>query len=536
MLDALHSGAYKTLLLHGVTGSGKTELYLRTIEESLRIGRGAIVLVPEIALTPQTVQTFRRRLGLRVGVYHSRLSLGQKFDLWRQIRAGEVRVVIGARSALFSPIHPLGVIIVDEEHESTYKQGEVPRYQARDMAVLRGTRENALVVLGSATPSVESLHNAREGKYGLLELPERVGPHASPRMVVIDMKRHWREGKIGSTGESMLSPPLRDALARRLELGEQSLLLLNRRGFANQVVCMACGAIRMCDNCAVPMTWHKQAGTMLCHWCGFKAPLPKTCAECGADEIQGLGLGTQRIEEVLAELFPTARVLRVDTDSMRRRGALETAWRKIQGGEVDFILGTQMIAKGLHLEQITLVGVILADFALFMPDFRSSERTYSLLTQVAGRAGRGALAGEVIVQSFMPQHFAIDCAARLNGDQFYERELRNRRMLRFPPFGRLISIIVAGENEEAVREQAQQLGGMLKPLVYRTEYYGVRVLGPTPAPLGRLEGEYRWRLLARGERSAPLRALVREGLTKFADVHRRAAVSVTVDVDPFDMM
>ncbi len=536
LVEPLHARQYRTFLLHGVTGSGKTELYLRTIEEALRIGRTAVVLVPEIALTPQTVESFRRRLGAAVGVYHSRLSLGQKFDLWKRIKSDEVRVVIGARSALFAPLPALGVVIVDEEHESSYKQSDTPRYHARDVAVMRGSRENAVVILGSATPSAESLHNAREGKYRLLRLPERIGPHAPPVMTVIDMKRHWRQGDIGSAGESMLSPPLREAIARRIETGEQVMLLLNRRGFANQILCMACGKLRMCPDCDVPLTYHKTGDRLMCHWCGYKTELPKVCPECGAAEIRQLGMGTQRIEEVLAEFYPQARILRVDTDSMRRQGAYMAAWEKIRRREVDIILGTQMIAKGLHLESVTLVGVILADFALFMPDFRSAERTYALLTQMAGRAGRGAIAGEVIVQSFMPQHYAIDCAARLAEEAFYERELRYRRLLRFPPFGRLVALTLSGTDAEFVRDMAFRLSGLLKPLTYRADYHGIRVLGPTPAPLGKLEGQWRWRLLARGERPGPLHELVREGLPAFNKAPNRAKVNLTIDADPFDLM
>ncbi len=536
VLVPLRAGDYQTFLLHGVTGSGKTEIYLRAIEETLRGGRTAIVLVPEIALTPQTVETFRRRLGSLVGIYHSQLSLGQKFDLWKSIRDGRVRVVVGARSALFAPLPALGVVIVDEEHESSYKQDDAPRYHARDMAVLRALREGAVAILGSATPSAESLHNAREGKYRLLRLPDRIGPHAPPSMHVVDLKRHWREGQLESADGGMLSPPLREAIALRLERREQVMLLLNRRGFASQTVCLGCGKITFCPDCDVPMTWHKSAERLLCHWCGQRTPLPKNCPECGKDEMQTLGQGTQRIEETLAAAFPTASVLRIDADSMRRKGAFLTAWEKINRHEVDIILGTQMIAKGLHLERVTLVGVVSADFALFMPDFRAAERTFSLLTQMAGRAGRGAIAGEVIVQTFMPQHYAIDCAARLAEESFFERELRYRRMLRFPPYGRLVGLVLSGADENQVRERAFQLGGLLKPLAYKPQYKGIRVLGPTPAPLARLQGKYRWRLLARGDRPGPLHALLREGLTALERFGRASSVSLTVDVDPCDLL
>jgi primosomal protein N' (replication factor Y) len=536
LLEALREARFQAFLLHGVTGSGKTEIYLRVIAEALRIGRTAIVLVPEIALTPQIVETFQRRLGRIVGVYHSKLSLGQKLDLNRLIEANEVRVMIGARSALFSPLPALGVVIVDEEHETSYKQAETPRYHARDVAVVRAQRAGALAILGSATPSIESLHNAREGKYRRLTLPDRIGPHASPHMTVVDMKRHLQLAAGGEALDGLLSPALREAIARRLERGEQTLLLLNRRGFANHVLCLKCEQQIECPNCDVAMTYHKTIHRLMCHWCGQRAPLPDACPHCGAEEIQVLGFGTQRIEEALATTFPHARLLRVDLDSMKRKGALREAWRQISGHTVDIILGTQMIAKGLHLEEVTLVGVISADFALLLPDFRAAERTYQLLTQVAGRAGRGQKPGEVIVQSFMPHHYAIDCAARLAESEFYERELRLREMLRFPPFARLTALIVSGPDEKLVRDQAYQLSGVLKRLVYRTEHHMVKILGPTPAPIARIESQHRWRLLARCPKPRPLHEVLRQGLKDFAPLRKRGKVNLTVDVDPTDLM
>lgn len=535
--QALSSGQYRTFLLHGVTGSGKTELYLRTIEQTLRLGRSAVVLVPEIALTPQTVAVFRHRLGSLVGVYHSRMSLGQKYDLWRRITERRVRVVIGARSALFVPVSDPGVFIVDEEHESTYKQSETPRYHARDVAVVRGSRLGAVVLLGSATPSAASLHNAREGKYAYLRLTRRIGPHAAPTMTIVDMKRHLGTAQMVDSSEALISPPLRRALADRLEAGEQSILLLNRRGFANHVLCLKCETSIICPHCDVPMTYHKTVDRLLCHWCGHRMPVPKVCPACEAAEVHSLGLGTQRIEEMLAEQFPAARLLRVDMDSMRRKGAHQAAWDKINNHQVDIILGTQMIAKGLHLERVTLVGVVSADFALFMPDFRAAERTYALLTQVAGRAGRGSTPGEVIVQTFIPHHYAIDAAARLAEAEFYERELHIRRMLRFPPFTRMAALILTDPDADAVRERSTRLANMLKTLTYRPNYKTVQVLGPTPAPIGRLEDQYRWRLLVRSTRVRPLHDLLAEGLAEF---HRRvkgsARSTLTIDIDPMDLM
>jgi primosomal protein N' (replication factor Y) len=532
----LHSGGYRGFLLHGVTGSGKTEVYLRLIEEALRIGRSAIVLVPEIALTPQTVQTFRNRLGRIVGIYHSRQSLGQKFDLWKRIRERDIRVVIGTRSALFVPLSGLGVIIVDEEHEPSYKQAETPRYHARDVAVMRANRSGAVVVLGSATPSIESLHNAREGKYTRLRLPKRVGPHASPVMNLVDLKKTVRGDSVKGMTEVMISPPLLEGIKKRLEKGEQTVLLLNRRGFANHVLCLKCEKSILCNHCDISMTWHKQGQQMLCHWCGASDSLPQTCPACNAAEIAVLGLGTQRIEEHLHAAFPSARVIRVDMDSMRAKNAYLDTWEKIRNHEVDIILGTQMIAKGIHLESVTLVGVISADFSLFLPDFRAAERTYSLLTQVAGRAGRGDQPGEVIVQSFMPHHYAIDMAARLAEEEFYEKELKTRRLLRFPPFARLISILLTGQAEKNVRRQADKLGALMKRLTYTPDFKTVQILGPTPSAVKRVDNQWRWRIIMRGPDFRQLHANLNQALQDFRKNTHGEAVRLTIDVDPVDLL
>lgn len=534
MTEPLESAEFRAFLLHGVTGSGKTEVYLRTIEEALRLGRTALVLVPEISLTPQAVHVFRARLGPLAAVYHSRLTLGQKYDLWKKIVAGEVRVLIGARSAIFAPLPSLGVIVVDEEHEGSYKQGDTPRYHARDVAVLRARRAGAVAILGSATPSMESVHNAREGKYTLLRLGNRIGPHASPVMSVIDMKAHLGQGEAG--GGAMISPPLRAAIEKRLEAGEQSVLLLNRRGFANHVLCMACETTIGCPRCDVSLTFHKSIKKLVCHWCGHTQALPPVCPKCNKPEVQALGLGTQRIEEVLAEMFPKARSIRIDVDTMKGRRAFIDAWGKITRREVDIILGTQMIAKGFHLESVTLVGVVSADFALFLPDFRAAERTYHLLTQAAGRAGRGEKPGEVIVQSFMLHHYAIDLAARLAEKEFYERELHIRRMLRFPPLARLIGILASGEDQALVREQANRLSNMMKALANRPAYRDLKVLGPAPAPIGKIEDRYRWRILVRGLTPGPMHELLRQAMGEFERVHQKSKVLITVDVDPVDLL
>lgn len=534
LLTALHASKYHAFLLHGVTGSGKTEIYLRIIAEALKLGRTAIVLVPEIALTPQLVDGFRARLGALVGVYHSKLTLGQKFDLWKRIQRREVRVMIGARSAIFSPLPNLGVVIVDEEHETSYKQGETPRYHGRDVAVMRARMDGALAILGSATPSIESLHNAREGKYKRLRLPERISPHPPPKMTIIDMRRHLPGAD--QSGEHLISPPLREALEQRLEAKQQSILLLNRRGYANHVLCLNCEQALMCPHCDVPLTYHKKGDRLICHWCGERQPLPRVCPNCATGEIHTLGLGTQRVEEVLEKIFPSARTLRIDVDSMRRRGAFMEAWRKISSGEIDIILGTQMIAKGIHLENVTLVGVVSADFALFLPDFRAGERTFSLLTQVAGRAGRGAIPGEVFVQTFVPHHYAIDLAARGAEEQFYERELQSRRVLQFPPFARLAALIVSGKDAAAVRVQAETLYNCLRPYTFQPQFKTVRIFGATPAPIGKLDDMFRWRLLARSPHVRELHEVLRLGLADFEKSHKKSQAIITIDIDPIDLL
>lgn len=535
ILRPLGEGKFHTFVLHGVTGSGKTEVFVRAIEEGLRRGKTAIVLVPEIALTPQTVHVFRGRLGSLVGVYHSRMTLGQKYDLWKQIASGEVRVVIGARSAVFAPLENLGLIVVDEEHESTYKQGETPRYHARDVAVWRASKSGAVAILASATPSLESLYNAKSGKYTLLEMPERVGQHASPLMTVVDMKRQLAEAEDDSALTS-ISPPLRAAIQDRLDRKEQTVLLLNRRGFANQIMCLRCEKPVQCPHCDVSLTYHKPIEKLICHWCGHNEEVTKKCPKCGEDELQTLGLGTQKVEEALAEEYPTARIARVDMDTMKGRRSFIDVWQKISRHEVDIILGTQMIAKGFHLESVTLVGVISADFALFLPDFRSAERTYNLLTQVAGRAGRGDVPGEVIVQSYMPHHYAIDMAARLQGEAFYEKELHIRKMLRFPPLARLIGILVSGQDLPQVREHASRLANMLKTLARRPSSVNLQVLGPAPAPIAKLEDRHRWRILLRGPQPGPLHELLAQGQQAFEHVHQKSKVHLTIDVDPVDLL
>ncbi|MEK7706933.1 MAG: primosomal protein N', partial [Verrucomicrobiota bacterium] len=429
-----------TFLLHGVTGSGKTEVYLQAIAHALEQGKGAIVLVPEISLTPQTVERFKARfssgkLKTLVAVLHSHLSAGERHDEWHKIRQGRARIVIGARSAIFAPVEPLGLIVVDEEHEHTYKQEEAPRYHARDVAIVRGQMENAVVVLGSATPSLESYHNCKKGKYTLLELPERVDDQKMPHVRVVDMRQAARGGK----GIPIFSQQLKEAIAQRLERGEQTILFLNRRGYSTSLQCPLCGFVAKCPNCSLSLTYHRPEQKLSCHLCGHVEPVPAVCPEvkCKNPAIRYAGTGTQRVEETLAKLFPQARIKRMDSDVMKRKDDYRKVLGDFRTGKIDILVGTQMIAKGLHFPNVTLVGIIYADLALHLPDFRAGERTFQLLTQVAGRAGRGDVEGEVFVQAFTPFHPAIQYARRHDFTGFYEQEIEFREQLKYPPASRV---------------------------------------------------------------------------------------------------
>jgi primosomal protein N' len=449
-----------TFLLHGVTGSGKTEVYLQAIAHVLEQGRGAIVLVPEISLTPQTVERFKARFShgpnrTLVAVLHSHLSAGERHDEWHKIRQGRARIVIGARSAIFAPIEPLGLIIVDEEHEHSYKQEEAPRYHARDVAVVRGRREGAVVVLGSATPSLESYHNVTRGKYELLELPHRADHKTMPLVRVVDMRQEARKEK----GTPIFSLQLKEAITQRLEKKEQVMLFLNRRGYATSMQCPKCGYVAECPNCSVALTYHRRAQRLLCHICGHDTPAPAVCpaSKCRNPAIRYAGLGTEKVEDTLTKLFPHASIRRMDSDVLKRKDDYRHILGDFKRGKIDILVGTQMIAKGLHFENVTLVGVIYADLSLHQADFRAGERTFQLLTQVAGRAGRGAVEGEVFVQAFTPFHPAIQYARRHDFTGFYDQEIEFREQLKYPPVGRVALLTLKGRNEDKVKFAADHL-------------------------------------------------------------------------------
>jgi primosomal protein N' (replication factor Y) (superfamily II helicase) len=522
-----------TFLLHGVTGSGKTEVYLQALAHTLRQGKGAIVLVPEISLTPQTVERFKARfcsgpLQTLVAVLHSHLSSGERHDEWHKIRQGRARIVVGARSAVFAPVEPLGLIVVDEEHEHSYKQEEAPRYHARDLAVIRGRFEHAVVVLGSATPALESYHNALHGKYTLLELPQRADDKTMPLVRVIDMRQEARKDK----GTPILSQKLRDEIMNRLERKEQVMLFLNRRGYASSLQCPVCGYVAQCPNCSVALTYHRGDQRLLCHICGHATRAPNACPDpkCRNPAIRYAGLGTERVEETLTRLFPHARIRRMDSDTLKRKEDYRRILGDFRTGRIDILLGTQMIAKGLHFPNVTLVGIIYADLSLHQPDFRAGERTFQLLTQVAGRAGRGDVEGEVVVQAFSPFHPAIQYARRHDFLGFYEQEIEFREQLKYPPSSRVALLTLKGRNEDKVRFSAEHLRKELERRLAAIK--GLVIAGPAPAPLLRAETFYRHQIMLRARQMPPLsRELTRllEELTLPEDV------TLTVDVDPMNL-
>jgi primosomal protein N' (replication factor Y) len=513
--------APKPLLLHGVTGSGKTEIYLQAIQQVLDAGDGAILLVPEISLTPQTVERFKSRFAAtqhEVAVLHSHLSEGERHDEWHRIRAGRARVVIGARSAVFAPVEKLGVIIVDEEHENTYKQEETPRYHGRDLAVLRGHLEKCAVLLGSATPSLESYHNAATGKYELLRLTQRVDDRKMPFIRIVDMRMEAKKSS------PILSDPLADAIRSRLEKKEQVILFLNRRGFSTTLLCAKCGHVQECPNCSVALTFHRGANRVACHLCGHLAVAPTRCPGCQDPGIKYTGTGTEKVEDAVARTFPKAVVKRMDADVMQRREAYRETLDAFRTGRIDILVGTQMIAKGLHFPNVTLVGIVNADMGLHLPDFRASERTFQLLTQVAGRAGRGDVEGEVVVQSYTPFHPAIQFARHHDFEGFYEQEIEWRRKMGQPPFTHFVLITVRSPHEERARFSTETLHRRLKDVLPSNVTLGE----PAPAPIEKSHGTFRHHIAIRTQAILRLGRTLREVLDRLTFPED---VFVVVDVD-----
>ena len=525
---ALDSHAYSPFLLHGVTGSGKTEVYIRAMRVALKLGRAALMLVPEIALTPVFSQRLRMHFGEQVAIFHSSLSKGERFDEWTRVRNGAARIVIGTRSAVFAPIQNLGLVIVDEEHESTYRQQDSPRYNARDTAIVRAQKQAAVVILGSATPSLESFHNASTGKYQYLQLPNRLGDRPLAVAEIIDMRAAFARQQRPAIFSDELLRAIEDTYRR----GEQSIILLNRRGYSSFVLCRSCGESIQCPNCDVTLTYHRSERVMICHYCNHREAAPTKCPNCDGKYIYYVGEGTQQIEEKLRTLFPAIRIARIDRDTTSRRHAFERSLLNFSEGRIDMLVGTQILAKGHDFPNVTLVGVVSVDAGLALPDFRAAERTFQLLTQVAGRAGRGDLAGKVLIQTYHPHHYALRHASAQDYGGFYEEEIRHRQNHSYPPFVALASLLVHGAKLDQVRSDALQLR---KELDTANPDRSVRVLGPAPAALARLKNEFRMQLLIKGRNRQQLRQVIDAALTAGANnaVNLR---SINVEIDPVSIM
>lgn len=536
---------HQVFLLHGVTGSGKTEIYLQSIQRCMNQGRQAVVLVPEISLTPQMVERFKGRFGSGVAVMHSRLSTGERYDEWRKIREGKATVAVGARSAIFAPFTNLGLIIIDEEHETSYKQEENPKYHTRDVAVRRAEQAEAVVILGSATPSLESYYAAKSKRDisfspVLLEMPTRALGNELPKVEVVDMREELKKGN-----RSMFSRDLHSALETRLTRGEQSVLLLNRRGFSTFVMCRGCGYVAGCPECDISLTYHSRSDNLRCHYCGHAEPTPKVCPECGSEHIRFFGTGTQRVEEELGKLFPGIRVIRMDVDTTTEKGSHEKLLGQFRDKKADVLLGTQMVAKGLDFPDVTLVGVITADSALNLPDFRAAEKTFQLLTQVAGRAGRHQLPGEVVVQSYTPEHYSIVHASSHDYISFMLEELKHRKVLNYPPYCRLILVTLSHEELSVLLKLSENYALNIQGKARQRNWYGslddqspeaLELLGPVASPMPRLKGRYRFQCIIKWRGSMDVIGLAREVAEELEDSARNTGLQISIDVDPQMLM
>jgi primosomal protein N' (replication factor Y) len=524
--SALASGQYQTFLLHGVTGSGKTEVYLSSIEAALAQGRGALLLVPEIALTPAAAGQFQARFGNQVSILHSAFNDSERAEQWRRLRNGISKVGVGTRSAVFAPVASLGLIIVDEEHDQSYKQEENPRYNGRDVAILRAREAGAVVILGSATPSLESRYNVERGKSRLLTLPDRVGGRPMPVVEIIDLREEFVETR----RNALFSRRLVDAVQAKLDSGEQTILLMNRRGFSASVACRSCGERVQCVNCAIGLTYHRRDNRLLCHYCEYAQRVPEKCPKCGSDHVYFIGSGSEKVEDELHRHFPKARIARLDRDTVTGKNHYEQILGGFREGNYDILVGTQMIAKGHDIPNVTLVGVINADIGLGMPDFRAAERTFQLLTQVAGRAGRHHLPGAVIVQTINPDHYAVRCAALQDYAKFYEKELQFRRLMRYPPFAAMANVLVRAEKQE----DALSLSGQIAHLLHDPGE-GMKILGPAEAPVPRLKNEFRYQTLIKAT-SRPKLNIILKHLRQHAINEKWPATSLVIDVDPLSLL
>jgi primosomal protein N' (replication factor Y) (superfamily II helicase) len=538
----IDSQKYSPYLLFGITGSGKTQVYIEAIKSALEKGKDAIVLVPEISLTPQLTHRFQRHFGDKVTIIHSKMSAGERYDSWRMIIEGKYKIVIGARSAIFAPLKNLGIIVVDEEHEPSYKQFDMnPRYNARDTAIMRAIFSKSAIVLGSATPSIESFNNAKLGKYKLLELPERIDNARLPDIQIVDMIKEIRSGRTRGS----ISHILKEKIADRIKKKEGVILLQNHRGFSTYAKCLDCGYVETCENCNVTLTYHKGKNHLRCHYCGFVKKVSTVCPKCYSSEFKYGGVGTQKVEEELMDLFPNANILRMDLDTTAKKGAHTDILKKFGDGSADILLGTQMVAKGLDFSRVTLVGVILADTGMHFPDFRANERTFQLLTQVAGRAGRSNLSGEVLIQTFLPDHYCFDFVKKQDYVDFYEHELTERKQLLYPPFGRIILIEFKGENETEVLNHAIKFNNQFNIysgyLLKKTGFKFCTILGPTSAVISKIKNQFRIQLIIKADRkNDPAQKWTREALNSTISAYEKKIKSPNVkyfiDVDPMGML
>ncbi|WP_210363771.1 primosomal protein N' [Bacillus sp. REN3] len=527
ILSSIEEGRHEVFLLYGVTGSGKTEVYLQSIQEVLDKGKEAIVLVPEISLTPQMVTRFKERFGENVAVMHSGLSAGEKYDEWRKIQRQEVKVVVGARSAIFAPFENLGIIIIDEEHETSYKQEENPRYHARDVAIQRAKTYNCPVVLGSATPSLESFARAKKGRYTLLSLPRRMNNQPLPTVEIVDMREELRSGN-----RSMFSVKLFEKLKDRLERKEQTVLFLNKRGHSSFVMCRDCGYVMNCPHCDITLTYHRYTEKMKCHYCGFEDQVPVICPECNSEHIRYFGTGTQKVEEELNRLLPEAKVIRMDVDTTGRKGSHEKLLSAFQEGQADILLGTQMIAKGLDFPNITLVGVLSADTMLHLPDFRASEKTFQLLTQVSGRAGRHKLAGEVVIQTYTPEHYSVELAGTQDYERFYQQEMLVRKVRQYPPFYYLSLVTVSHEELMKVVAVTEKTAKYLSSKLSKQSV----VLGPVASPIPRINDRYRYQCLIKYKKEPELNSALKAILDHYQQEMGSSGLQISVDLNPYILM
>ncbi|MBW2598728.1 MAG: primosomal protein N' [Deltaproteobacteria bacterium] len=528
IVSGIKSHRYSPCLLHGVTGSGKTEVYLRAMEETAKLGGSAIYLVPEISLTPQLLSRIQNRFDETViAILHSGIGRSTKYDEWRRIQKGEARIVIGARSAIFAPVRNVRLIVVDEEHDSSYKQDDHLAYNARDLAIVRAKQRSATVVLGSATPGIQTYFNTKNKGFKLLELTRRVEGKELPRVDIIDMKKEGGSGKNAPTFSRLLTEAIRDTL----DAGKQTLLFLNRRGFHTFLYCLDCGYIFKCLNCSVSMTHHRNDNSLRCHYCNFHIKAPPICPSCGGSRINSYGMGTERVEEEITTLFPGARVKRMDSDSTSKKGSYEKILKALDRGEIDILVGTQMITKGHDFPGVTLVGVVSADNSLNIPDFRAAEKTFQILTQVSGRGGRGDSPGRVIIQTFNPDNYAIKRAQEYNYISFYNNEIQTRRELGYPPFSRMVNLIISATNEARITSCVKKLNTLARDLA-RQAGGNISVLGPAEAPLSRVKGRYRWHMLLKGDDSKSLHTLAGNILANMME----SGLRIRVDVDPVNFM